>query len=62
MNRPILSNVNSKVLTRIEKKIDSYKTLEKKMDYVDSLVIWYEFYQLKDGEEDIVEEYLREYV
>ena len=62
MERPVLSDVNSKVLTRIEKKIDGYKSLDKKMDYVDGLVLWSEFHDLTDDEEDTIDEYLRDYV
>lgn len=62
MERPVLSVKNSKILDRIEKKIDNYKTLDKKMDYVDGLVIWSEFDGLTDGEEERMDEYLRDYV
>ena len=62
MERPTLSSKNDKVLTRIEKKIDGYRTLDKKMDYVDELVLWMEFEGLSDEEEESMDEYLRQYV
>ena len=62
MERPVLSDKNSKILKRIENKIDGYKTLDKKMDYVDSLVLWNEFDGLSDEDEDVIDEYLRDYV
>lgn len=58
-----LTGKNLQKLNKIEDKILGYKSLDKRMDYVDSMVIWSEFPEdLTDEQEDMIDEYLRDFV
>ena len=62
MERPVLSVENDEILKRIENEIDEIDDLEEKMDYVDCLAITFEFEDLDEDQEDLIDEYLRDYV
>lgn len=58
-----LSPENLKKLDKLEDKILSKKSLDKRMDFVDELVIWNEFpEELTDEQEEMIDEYLRDFV
>ena len=57
-----LSEVSLTKLGEIEDKILDFDDLEDRMDYVDELVIWGEFDDLTEGQEDLIDEYLRDFV
>jgi hypothetical protein len=58
-----LSKKDSRRLNTICKKIDRYQTLEKKMDYVDGLILWDEMDEsVTDEQLDLIDDFLRSYV
>ncbi len=62
MERPTLNEQNSKILTKVENRIDGFKTLDGKLNYVECLSIFFNFDKITDGEEEQIDEYLRDYV
>lgn len=58
-----LSEKNLKKLEKIENKILNYKSLDKRMDYVDCMVIESEFpEEITEEQVDLLDEYLRDFV
>ena len=57
-----LSEENLKRLDEIENEILELDELDERMDYVDELVIFMEFNNLTDEQEDQIDEYLRDFV
>lgn len=57
-----LTGDNLTKLGEIEDKILEFDDLDERMDYVDELVIWGEFDDLTDEQEDDIDEYLRDFV
>ena len=57
-----LSRVNLDKLSKIEDEIDNLDDLDEKMDYVDCLSIYFHFDDLEEGQEDMIDEYLRSIV
>lgn len=57
-----LSEDNLKKLGEIEDNILNFDDLDDRMDYVDELVIFMEFNDLTDEQEDQIDEYLRDFV
>ena len=57
-----LSEVNMNKLTEVENEIDNLDNLDEKMDFVDCLSIYFHFDDLEEGQEDMIDEYLRSIV